>query len=205
MQAQISPYGKEEVLFYEEHLYSMEQTMQTVIDYIGVVKSNIGQDIGHDPIEHIKARIKSASSMKDKLVRKELEPTIEHALKIIKDSIGIRIVCTFISDVYECARLLEDLSGFTVVEVKDYIRDPKPNGYRSYHMILRQQFTGYHVEIQLRTIAMDCWAALEHQMKYKKKISNEKLLEKELKRCADEMASTDLSLEAMRDLIQMEE
>ena len=90
-----------------------------------------------------------------------------------------------------------------VYEEKDYIKNAKPNGYRSYHMILRTN-DGYFAEIQLRTVSMDTWASLEHQMKYKKTLNgNEELISKELKRCADELASTDVSMQAIRNLINM--
>jgi GTP pyrophosphokinase len=129
------------------------------------------------------------------------------------DAIGLRVVCLFIDDVYENVALLKSLPGCTVVREKDYIRDAKPNGYRSYHMILdvasdEADVDGavpghYYVEIQLRTIAMDTWAALEHQMRYKNRSerANDSLIISELKRCADELASTDLSMQTIRDMI----
>jgi len=91
--------------------------------------------------------------------------------------------------------------GIKIFEEKDYIKSAKPNGYRSYHMILKTD-DGFFVEVQLRTVSMDTWASLEHHMKYKKNISgNEELISKELKRCADELASTDVSMQAIRNLI----
>ena len=124
----------------------------------------------------------------------------------------MRVVCAFRSDVYLVRDHLASLPGFEIVEEKDYIRNVKPNGYRSLHIIMRTndgrvpvgcgETQGFYVEVQLRTISMDTWAALEHHMKYKKATpANEKLVIDELKRCADELASTDVSMQSLRDLI----
>ena len=96
---------------------------------------------------------------------------------------------------------MKKIDGITVVNEKDYIKNVKPNGYRSYHMILKTD-EGLYAEVQLRTISMDTWAALEHHMKYKKEVTvNVDLIVSELRRCADELASTDVSMQAIRDLI----
>ena len=114
---------------------------------------------------------------------------------------GGRIVCGFLSDVYETRDRIATLPGYEVVEERDYIRHAKPNGYRSYHMILRTA-EGYLIEVQLRTISMDTWAALEHHLQYKKQhVGNQRLIVQELKRCADELASTDVSMQTIRDMI----
>ena len=142
---------------------------------------------------------------------KGLPETPYSALNVITDAIGIRIVTRFIDDIYAIIHHLKASSDLTVVTEKDYIRNAKPNGYRSYHMILkaavpyedvRGNFPGeYYVEIQLRTIAMDMWASLEHQLKYKQNISNASMITSELKRCADELASCDVSMQTIRTLI----
>ena len=117
------------------------------------------------------------------------------------DAIGLRIVCAFVDDVYTIRDYLVNSEQYKIVKEKDYIRRAKPNGYRSYHMILRTQ-SGYYAEIQLRTISMDTWAALEHHLKYKKNLGGHvDLIVSELKRCADELASTDLSMQTIRDMI----
>jgi ppGpp synthetase/RelA/SpoT-type nucleotidyltranferase len=117
------------------------------------------------------------------------------------DSIGIRIVCSFIDDIYANIERIRAFTDCTVVEEKDYIKHAKPNGYRSYHMIV-QNTEGYYAEIQIRTISMDTWAALEHDIKYKKDINvNKELITAELKRCADELASTDISMQTIRNMI----
>lgn len=167
--------------------------------------------LGMDPVEHLLSRIKSEDSMREKCRRKGLPETQESALSDIHDAIGIRIVCAFIDDIYTIRDSLEKLPGVSIAEEKDYIKNVKPNGYRSFHMIVKcgDGFSGlslsrsYYAEIQLRTISMDTWAALEHHMKYKKNITgNIALIEKELKRCADELAGTDNSMQTLRDMIR---
>ena len=139
--------------------------------------------------------------MREKCRRKGLPETPESALVQIHDAIGLRVVCAFLDDVYAIRDFLAGLPHCEIVEEKDYIRHAKPNGYRSYHMILRVDGS-YYAEIQLRTISMDTWAALEHHLKYKKQVPKHvDLIVKELKRCADELASTDVSMQTIRDMI----
>ena len=197
---------------YGDNLEAMEQVRTQIAEQLDAFRRAIGEQTDFDPIEHCLSRIKGEESMREKCRRRGIPETTRSALVDIKDSIGFRVVCAFRSDVYLVRDYLAKLDGFEVVEEKDYIRDAKPNGYRSYHMILRTtdgrapvgcgQADGFFVEVQLRTISMDTWAALEHHMKYKKQApANEKLIVSELKRCADELASTDLSMQALRDLI----
>ena len=114
---------------------------------------------GEDPVEHCLARIKSEESMRDKCRRKGIPENTDSALNIIRDAIGIRIVCAFIDDVYEIRDYISTFEDCEIVEEKDYIKHAKSNGYRSYHMILKVKGM-FYVEIQLRTISMDTWAAL---------------------------------------------
>ena len=136
--------------------------------------------------------------MQEKCRRQGLPETEESALVRIHDAIGLRVVCAFLDDVYAMRDALASADGVEIVQEKDYIRAAKPNGYRSYHMILR--LDGYFAEIQLRTISMDTWAALEHHLTYKKGEPGA-LIRQELKRCADELASTDVSMQTLRDMI----
>ena len=125
---------------------------------------------------------------------------------------GIRIVCGFVDDIYKTIEVIKAIPGVTVHNEKDYISNAKPNGYRSYHLILEietdfpdvlgNEKGTYFVEVQLRTIAQDSWASLEHQMKYKHDIKNPEMITRELKRCADELASCDLTMQTIRNLIQ---
>ncbi|MBR1864879.1 MAG: GTP pyrophosphokinase family protein [Lachnospiraceae bacterium] len=185
---------------YGEHLPEMEKIIDEMKTRIDLLREHIRQKRGMDPVEHCLSRIKSEDSMREKCRRKGLPETADSVLFQIHDAIGFRIVCAFVSDVYMIRDYLADSDELEVIEEKDYIRNAKPNGYRSYHMIL--QTRGYYIEVQLRTISMDTWAALEHHLKYKKQISgNEDLIVKELKRCADELASTDVSMQTLRDMI----
>ncbi|MGT2846727.1 GTP pyrophosphokinase [Streptococcus massiliensis] len=173
------------------------------------------EETGHKLFEHFIARVKAADSMLEKCQRKNLDETPESALKKIRDAIGIRIVCGFIDDIYQTIEVIRDLEGCRIVAEKDYIQTAKPNGYRSYHLIvevetpyedcLGNQPGHYFVEIQLRTIAMDSWASLEHQMKYKHEIKDSKRIVRELKRCADELASCDVTMQTIRNLIRESE
>ncbi len=186
---------------YGDHYDELEEVMNCLVKSIGEIRKQLYTETGIDPIEHCLSRIKSDSSMREKCLRKGLPETTESALEKIYDAIGIRIVCAFVSDVYAIRNSLSLLPDCEIIEEKDYIRHAKPNGYRSYHMIVRYRNKTY-AEIQLRTISMDTWAALEHHLKYKKNIGgNVKLIEEELKRCAGELASTDISMQTIRDMI----
>lgn len=162
--------------------------------------------------EHLNKRVKSEASMRDKCRRKGLPETPEAALGQVRDAVGLRVVCRFLDDVFAIVERLRADPGITIVAEKDFIRHAKPNGYRSYHLILdvEEPFCDvfgqtpghFFVEVQLRTIAQDMWAALEHQLKYKQSVSDEHLIVAELKRCADELASCDVSMQTIRSLIR---
>lgn len=187
---------------YGDQKPELETVMNGILSEIGKVREQIKEKNGTDPVEHCLARIKSEESMREKCRRKGLPETPESTLEEIHDAIGLRVVCAFLDDVYAIRDYLAALPHYEVMEEKDYIRHAKPNGYRSYHMILRIDGK-YYAEIQLRTISMDTWAALEHHLKYKKKVpKNVDLIIRELKRCADELASTDVSMQTIRDMIQ---
>ena len=190
----VSIYGTSKLL--------LEETMQMVLREITKIRNEMTEELGMDPIEHLLGRIKSEESMREKCRRKGLPETPESALEKIHDAIGLRVVCAFLDDVYTIRDRLLALPRIRLVEEKDYIRHVKPNGYRSFHMIIIVDEKIY-AEIQLRTISMDTWAALEHHLKYKKEIGgNTALISAELKRCADELASTDSSMQTLRDMIQ---
>lgn len=158
--------------------------------------------------------MKSEKSMEEKCKRKGLPLTPHSALRENRDSVGLRIVCNFIDDIYQCIDLIDQMPDVDIVKKKDYITNAKANGYRSYHIILSMQVPEedvdgetpghYYIEIQLRTIAMDTWASLEHEMKYKHEVKNEKMISKELKRVSDELASCDVSMQTIRNLIREE-
>ena len=193
----------------------LPKILEDLSQRIQEANDRVKQETGQKLFEHFNARVKQAASMEEKCQRKNLPRVPESALKEIRDAIGIRIVCGFIEDIYQTIEVLRQLEGCEIVLEKDYIRAAKPNGYRSYHLILevetpyedcRGQNPGrYFVEIQLRTIAMDSWASLEHQMKYKHEIKDSKRIVRELKRCADELASCDVTMQTIRNLIRESE
>ena len=164
----------------------------------------------HNPIETIKTRLKSVESIIDKLQRKNLPLDIDVVEKYIYDVAGIRIICPFINDIYCLADCLLQQDDVKLIERKDYIENPKPNGYRSLHLIvetpifLQNEKKMMKVEVQLRTIAMDFWASLEHRMRYKKNLSAQlsDMLSEELKDCAEKSASLDLRMGKVKDVIE---
>ena len=123
----------------------------------------------------------------------------------------MRIICAYIDDVYSVVSMLKRYKDLKVVNEKDYIKNPKPNGYRSYHIIfeltldLAGEEKKVFVEVQIRTIAMDFWSNLEHQMKYKRNIKNQEFIIQELRRCADEIATTDINMQTIKNMIYNEE
>lgn len=186
---------------YGDFLPDMTAEMNHILTRIGLIRENLKDELGMDPVEHVEGRIKSEDSIREKCRRKGFNETTQSVLENIYDAIGIRVVCAFLDDVYAIKDRIGALPGFEIVEEKDYIKHVKPNGYRSLHLIVKTP-AGFYAEIQLRTISMDTWAALEHHMRYKKDISgNAALIGSELKRCADELASTDVSMQTIRDLI----
>lgn len=165
-----------------------------------------------NPIEDIKSRIKSHDSVAGKLKRKGLPFTLESIENNIFDMAGIRVVCSFPEDIYMLADCLLEQDDVTLLEKKDYIKNPKESGYRSLHLIieipifLQNEKRSMKVEVQLRTIAMDFWAALEHKLMYKKDIPEdlEKEIRAELVACASESASLDERMQAIRNKVQPE-
>lgn len=188
---------------YGAHLDEMNIVMEKLLLKIRSGAKAIKLQTGIEPVEHIKCRIKTDESMREKCRRFGLPETEESALNLLHDAIGLRVVCSFLDDVYLMCDYIKSQDDIEVIQVKDYIRNVKLSGYRSLHLIVRMN--GYFAEIQIRTISMDTWAALEHQIGYKKNISrNTALIFEELKRCADEFASTDASMQTILSLIREE-
>lgn len=159
-------------------------------------------------IEHIKSRLKSPQSISAKLTRRGWEPTWENAVKYIDDIAGIRIICSFTSDIYKLATVIQAQKHIKVLRVKDYIVNPKSSGYRSYHMLvevpvyLSAKVETVRVEIQIRTIAMDFWASLEHKMKYKYEASIPPELSTELVDCANIVSFLDERMARLNERIE---
>lgn len=162
-----------------------------------------------NPIEMIKSRVKKPMSIVEKLQRRGFDVSLESMEKNLDDVAGIRIICSFLDDIYEVADMLVRQDDVRVIAVKDYIKNPKPNGYRSYHMIIEvpvffsDSKKPIRVEVQIRTIAMDFWASLDHQLKYKKSfIDDNGEISEELKECADVIADTDKKMLEIRRRIE---
>ena len=157
-----------------------------------------------NPINGIKSRLKRLDSIQEKLKRKQLPFDLQTIEEHIHDVAGVRVVCAFVDDVYLLAEALLKQDDIMLVEKKDYIANPKPNGYRSLHLIVKVPIFLEHekrmmqVEIQLRTIAMDFWASLEHQLRYKKELVFTEKMAQELRDCAQLSAQVDLRMDALR-------
>ena len=155
----------------------------------------------HSPIHHLESRLKSPSSIVSKLVKKGQPLDFKSTMKTLTDIAGIRVICHYIDEIYTIESLLSKQDDVTIIKKTDYIKNPKPNGYRSLHLIvsipvfLSEKVEHVPVEIQMRTIAMDFWASLEHNIRYK---SNEKVsgkLHERLKNCAESIASIDVEMQ----------
>lgn len=164
-----------------------------------------------NPIEFITYRIKTADSIISKLTRRNLEKSIASIQKNLNDVAGIRVICPFIDDIYEIADMLTSQDDVFLIEEKDYIKNPKPNGYRSLHLIVEtpvffsKEKKNVRVEVQIRTIAMDFWASLDSQLKYKKEIENAEEVSRELKECADIISETDKRMLEIKNRIYANE
>ena len=191
--------------FYGNSFYTMQQAEKQLLDMIKTYPQNTSADL--QPVVYCCSRLKSPDSMMRKLSKHGLPQDGHTALTRVYDAIGIRIVCAFAEDVYHVVKWLSARPEIEIICEKDYIAYPKPNGYRSYHLQIKLRTgagKGLPAEIQVRTIATDFWATLEHQLKYKKALPHEELIRNELKRCADEIASVDLSMQTIRDILRKE-
>ncbi len=174
---------KKIMLMYNSALKEMETKIQIISDEFQMLYS-------YNPIEHIKTRIKSPESIVKKLKRKGYPITYHSLVNNLNDVAGIRIICSFIPDIYKMVEMFEKSTDINVIEKKDYIKNPKESGYSSYHLIVSVPVSfasgiiDVKVEIQIRTIAMDFWASLEHKIKYKYSEKLPKTVEKELKECS---------------------
>ena len=213
---------KEKVrLFFEDKLAKISQprlyefsklmayyrcAMMEVETKLNVLDVEFSLQHDRNPINDIKARLKSFQSIKEKLERQGLPFTLTSIEEHLHDIAGVRVVCSFPDDVYMLADALLQQDDITLVSVKDYIKHPKPNGYRSLHLIITVPIFLAHekrhmkVEVQLRTIAMDVWASLEHQLRYKKSTKYTREMAEELLYCANLSAELDSRMDKLRDL-----
>ena len=192
----------------EEKIEEMNETLLIYRSAIKEVKTKL--DILDDelkirrkrnPIEYMKSRVKTPGSIMDKLRRRGLEMSVDSAKKNLNDIAGIRVICSFVGDIYDIAEMLKRQDDIILIEEKDYIKNPKTNGYRSLHLVVEVPiFFSDHaepvrVEVQIRTIAMDFWASLEHKLYYKTSGESPVHITNDLKECADVIASTDMRMQ----------
>ena len=188
---------------FEIYMMMYGSAVKEVRTKLEILSDNLSVDYKRNPIEMIKSRIKRPESIVEKLHRKGLEISTKSVLENLNDIAGVRVICSFIDDIYDVAGMLSRQDDIKVLEIKDYIKKPKPNGYRSYHMIIEipvffaDSKRPMRVEVQFRTIAMDFWASLEHQMKYKKETPHSDEIAKELRECAEVIAKTDSKMQSI--------
>lgn len=178
---------------------------------LDVLNKELSLRNNRNPFEAIKMRIKTPVSIYNKLSGKGLDFTLDNIRKNVSDIAGIRVICSFVDDIYMLADCLAKQDDINVIQRKDYIEKPKKSGYRSLHLIievpifLTQEKEFMKVEVQFRTIAMDFWASLEHKMKYKKNIENQEVISDDLKFSADLINQLDLRMQQIREKIDADE
>lgn len=188
-------------------MFLYDSALKKVNTKIEIMNNEFVSRYDYNPIEHIKSRLKTADSIVKKLKKDDHEVTIENMMKYLSDIAGIRIICSFTSDIYQIARMLAAQADVTVLHVKDYIKNPKLNGYKSYHMVvtvpvyLSDGPVETKVEIQIRSVAMDFWASLEHKIAYKFEGNAPQNLLDELKNCADMVDVLDAKMFSLNQAI----
>ena len=192
---------KEVILIYNSALKQISTKLEILNDEFQHVHR-------YNPIEHIKSRIKTAESIVKKLKRHGYESTIENMVKYVNDIAGIRVICSFTSDIYEIADMISNQRDIKVISVKDYIVRPKESGYKSYHMLvtvpvyLSDRIVDTKVEIQIRTVAMDFWASLEHKIHYKFEGNAPDHIRDELVECARLVSDLDDRMLSLNEQVQ---
>ena len=175
---------------------------------LNVLNSEFAMTHNKNPIQTIKTRLKRPKSILEKMYRKGYDVTIANMEEHLADIAGVRVICSFPEDIYTVADMLLHQDDITMLEIKDYIKNPKEGGYRSLHLIvevpifLSEGKKPRKVEIQFRTIAMDFWASLEHQMRYKKHLENADEISTEMRKCADEITALDYRMQELRGKIE---
>ncbi len=195
--------GKEDFLrtFVQiHHIY--RSAMQEASTRLDILDREFASIYDHSPIHHMECRVKALDSLVEKMKRKGLEVKIDNVYKI-QDIAGIRVICNYVDDIYYLRGLLVGSNGFQLIRESDYIKSPKPNGYRSLHLIVSVPFVisegrmELPVEIQLRTIAMDMWASLEHELRYKSTHQFSEEDQRELARCSEVLADVDQTMQSL--------
>lgn len=203
----------EDLLYYDEEeewnraLLMYDAVLKEISTKIEILNNEFKLAHQYNPIEHISSRIKSAQSIARKIRIKQKELTVENIIRYINDVAGVRIICSFTSDIYRIADAIAKQDDVTVLQIKDYIANPKPNGYTSYHMIvsipifLSNDMVNTKVEIQIRTIAMDFWASLEHKIYYKFEGKAPDGIREELKECANIISFLDQKMLSINESV----
>ena len=201
-------------LYYNEEdewnraLLLYDSVLREINTKLEILNNEFKQAHQYNPIEHITSRIKSPESIARKIRKKGLELTVENIVKYVNDVAGVRIICSFTSDIYRIASSISNQDDVTVLRVKDYIANPKPNGYMSYHMIvsipifLTNDVIDTKVEIQIRTIAMEFWASLEHKIYYKFEGKAPAGIKDELKECANIISFLDEKMLSINESVK---
>lgn len=201
-------YNDEQTITWEEILLLHNSALKEIGTKLEILNDEFHHIHQYNPIEHIKSRIKTPESIVRKLKKKGYESSLENMVKYVNDIAGIRIICSFTSDIYRIADMLRKQSDIKVISIKDYIKNPKESGYKSYHMLvtvpifLSDSVVETKVEIQIRTIAMDFWASLEHKMNYKFAKNAPEEISHELFECAEMVAELDERMLAINEKIQ---
>lgn len=204
-------YGMErnnEVESWEEVVLIYNSALKEVGTKLEILNDEFQHMHQYNPIEHIKSRIKTPQSIVKKLKKNNYESTIENMVKYVNDIAGIRVICSFISDIYRIAEMLIKQKDIRVISVKDYIQNPKPSGYKSYHLIitipifLSDRIVDAKVEIQIRTVAMDFWASLEHKIHYKFEGNVPLHIKQELIECANMISELDSKMLSLNKEVQ---
>ena len=188
-------------------MFLYDSALKEINTKIEILNNEFVHIYNYNPIEHIKSRLKTPDSIVKKLKRYGFEVTIDNMVEKLSDIAGIRIICSFTSDIYQIAEMITKQSDVTVLYVKDYIKNPKPNGYKSYHMIvsipvyLSDRTVDTKVEIQIRTVAMDFWASLEHKIHYKFEGDAPESIKNELVECARMVSDLDARMLSLNEEI----
>ncbi|SCY33168.1 GTP pyrophosphokinase [Butyrivibrio sp. INlla14] len=197
----------DDIKTWEEVNLLYNSALKQITTKIEILNEEFQEVHRYNPIEHTKARLKAPESIVKKLKRNGYESTIENMVRYVNDIAGVRIICSFTSDIYKIAEMISNQKDIQVLTVKDYIMNPKPSGYRSYHMIvslpvyLSDRIVNVKVEIQIRTVAMDFWASLEHKIQYKFEGKAPTHINSELHECAKMVADLDARMLSLNEEI----
>lgn len=197
-----------EINDWEMVIFLYTSALKSINTKIDILNDEFKNRHKYNPIEHVNSRIKTSTSIVKKLKRHGYESSIENMVRYVNDIAGIRITCSFTSDIYKIADMLSKQGDLTILSIKDYMKNPKKSGYRSYHMLvtvpvfLSDAIIDTKVEIQIRTVAQDFWATLEHKIHYKFEGDGPDYISQELRDCAKYIADLDKRMEELNNEIQ---